>query len=398
MRSVAEAELIVLSHARHYGVEMLPFQSAQGRILAENVAADRDLPPYDRVTMDGIAIRYADYEAGCRHFTISAIQAAGDAPVSELAANACIEIMTGAALSTAADTVIPYEHLNISEGIAHLVQAPLEPGRNIHRQGKDRRRGEVVMSAGRIIGAPEISMAASVGKSDLQVRKLPRTVILSSGDELVDVSDTPLPYQIRRSNNYAMQAVLRTYGIDAAMLHLPDQPELIRQEIARCLQAFDLVILSGGISMGKFDYIPQALLDSGVQMHFDKVRQRPGKPFQFGTFGERGVVFALPGNPVSTFLCLHRYVLPWLERSLGFPERRPELAILENAVHFEPNLTYFMQVKLRTDDRAQLWATPVEGQGSGDFSNLLDADAFLELPAERTDFGAGEIFRVWRFG
>ena len=149
--------------------------------------------------------------------------------------------------------------------------------------------------------------------------------------------------------------------------------------------------------MGKFDYIPQALEMSGVKRHFHKVRQRPGKPFWFGTYGERGVVFALPGNPVSTFMCLHRYVLPWVEASLGFEPVSPSFAVLEKSVRFEPPLTYFVQVKLRQDSDARLRADPLEGHGSGDFANLLSTDAFLELPLEQTEFAAGEVFRVLRF-
>jgi len=240
-------------------------------------------------------------------------------------------------------------------------------------------------------------MAAAMGKTELLVKKLPRIVLLSSGDELVEVQHTPLPYQIRRSNNYSTQAVLRLYGIEATMLHLPDDPEVIRREIAYCLASFDVLLVSGGVSMGKFDYIPQALEASGVQMLFHKVRQRPGKPFWFGTFGEQGVVFALPGNPVSTFLCLHRYVLPWLERSLGFPPTAPSFAVLAQPMQFDAPLVYFMQVKLRQDEQARTWAEPLEGGGSGDFANLLEADAFLELPLEQSVFSAGEVFRVLPF-
>ncbi len=397
MITVSEAEQIILSHQKNFGVETVPFLQAQGRVLAENIQADRDFPPYNRVTMDGIAICYADYAAGNRHFHIAATQAAGDEPATHLAANACFEIMTGAALSPAADTVIPYENLQIANGIAQVNTEPVLPGKNIHAKGKDRRQGEIVMEAGRIIGPAQIALAASVGKSELWVKKLPKVVVLSSGDELVDVTDTPLPYQIRRSNNYSTYTVLRHYGIEAALLHLPDNLEAIRREIAHCLLEFDVVLLSGGVSMGKFDYIPQALEETGVRKHFHKVRQRPGKPFWFGSFGEKGVVFALPGNPVSTFMCLHRFVLPWLEASLGFPAAPPSLAILEKNVRFEPALTYFIQVKLKQDQEARLWAEPLEGQGSGDFANLLDTDAFLELPLERTEFLAGEVFRVFRF-
>lgn len=397
MISVLEAEQIILSHKKDYGTELLPFLAARGRVLAENIVADRDFPPYNRVTMDGIAIRFADFEAGCRSFTIALTQAAGDAPPTHLAPNACIEIMTGAACSSATDTVIPYEHLQIENGMANILDNPVSFGKNIHLQGSDRAQGEVLINAGQLLGPAEINVVASVGKSELRVKKLPRVVILSSGDELVEVTDTPLPYQIRRSNNYSTHAVLQGYGIEAVMLHLPDDLDLIRREVARCQLEFDVILLSGGVSMGKFDYIPKALETSGVQMHFHKVRQRPGKPFWFGTFGEKGVVFALPGNPVSTFMCLHRFVLGWLEASIGFPPVAPVFAVLAKPLRFEPPLTYFIQVNLRQDQEARTWAEPLEGHGSGDFANLLDTDAFLELPAERSEFLEGEVFRVWRF-
>ncbi|MBK7936757.1 MAG: molybdopterin molybdotransferase MoeA [Lewinellaceae bacterium] len=416
MISVSEAEQIVLSHCKDFGVETVPFLAARGRVLAENIAADRDLPPYNRVTMDGIAIRFADYEAGCRRFAIAATQAAGSPPPdlpplptphssflihhSSLItphSSFAIEVMTGAALSTSADTVVPYGNLHIADGVAQIAAEPVRKGQNIHVQGTDRRQGEIVIAAGQVIGPAQIGMAAALGKSEVRVKKLPRVAVLSSGDELVDVADTPSPYQIRRSNIYSTHAALQRYGIDATMLHLPDDPELIRREVARCQAGFDVLLLSGGVSMGKFDYIPKVLEETGVHLRFHKVRQRPGKPFWFGTFGERGLVFALPGNPVSTFMCLHRYVLPWLEASLGFPPESPEFAVLAKPARFEPPLTCFLQVKLTRDHEARLWAEPLEGHGSGDFANLLDADAFLELPMEKTEFAAGEVFRVWRF-
>ncbi len=209
MITVSEAEQIILSHRKDYGVESVPFLEANGRVLAEDILADRDLPPYDRVTMDGIAIRYADHESGNRLFRITATQAAGDAPILHLDAGCCLEIMTGAACSGDADTVIPYEKIQVSDGVARIIDEPVARGQNIHRQGQDRRQGETVMTAGHRIGPAHISMAASVGKSVLQVKKAPRIVIVSSGDELVEVTETPLPYQIRRSNNYSSWAVLK---------------------------------------------------------------------------------------------------------------------------------------------------------------------------------------------
>ncbi len=398
MISVAEAEQIILAHRKDYGTELLPFSAALGRVLAETVLTDHDLPHFNRVAMDGIAIRFADYQAGCRVFRIAAVQSAGEAPLADLPLNACVEIMTGAALPPATDTVVPYEHLRIREGLAEIIQEPVVPGKNIHLQGRDRRAGELVLPAGRVIGPLEVSMAASVGQINPRVRRLPRVAVLSSGDELVDPLEQPTPYQIRRSNTYAIQAALRRYGIEAEMFHLPENLDLTRQVIQSCLDRFDVLLLSGGVSAGKFDFVPQALAECGASPHFHKVRQRPGKPFWFGTFGKEGVIFAFPGNPVSTFLCLNRYFLPWLDASLGIPPRPAQRAILDKTIRFEAPLQYFLQVKLRQDEHARLRAMPLEGNGSGDFSNLTESDAFLELPAERAEFREGEIFPVWSFG
>lgn len=396
MISVEEADKIIGQHRRDYGREELPFDQTLGRVLAQQVLADRDLPPFNRVAMDGIAIRFDDYEAGCRAFRIAAVQAAGDAPPAELPANACIEIMTGAACPPLADTVVPYEHLRIENGFAFIQKEPLR-GKNIHTKGRDKKAGEPVLLPGRLIGPTEINMAASVGQTRLWVKKLPRVAVLSSGDELVAPDSQPSPFQIRRSNSYAIQAVLRQYGIEAELLHVAENLDAARQTVADCLDRFDVLLLSGGVSMGKFDLIPQALEDCGVRRLFHKVRQRPGKPFWLGAFGEKGMVFAFPGNPVSTFLCLLRYFVPWLKTALAWPETPPLKAVLDKNLLFEAPLQYFVQVKLHYDDEARLRATPLEGHGSGDFSNLLDTQGFLELPADQTHFSPGETYPLWPY-
>jgi molybdopterin molybdotransferase len=397
MISVPQAEQIIQSCKKNYGSSAVPLLASIGRVLAEDIIADRDLPPYHRVSMDGIAIRFVDYEKGNRVFKIAGVIGAGEASMVSLAENACFDIMTGAALPASVDTIIPYEHLEISDGLARITLDKVRQGQNIHVQGSDKKQGDLLMRSGRIVGAAEISVAASVGKAQLMVKKLPRVAIFSSGNELVDVTTTPLPYQIRRSNSYSIHATLQHYGINATMLHLPDQLDVIMQEIKQAIANFDVVLLSGGISMGKFDYIPKALEAVGVTQHFHKVKQRPGKPFWFGTFGEQGVVFALPGNPVSTYLCLLRYALPWLEASLGYPQRPPRYAVLDSDVYFEPALQYFLPVKLQQNAQAVLRAFPWKNNGSGDYASLLEADGFLELPADKSEFLAGEIFPVYRF-
>jgi molybdopterin molybdotransferase len=397
MITVDEAQKIILTEAGDYGVEIIPFEQALGRVLAENIKADRDLPPFNRVTMDGIAISHVAFEQGIKTFRIKATQAAGDAPVGIDEPDECIEIMTGAVLPESVDAIIRYEDLEISNGLASLLTTDIKKAQNVHRQGADKKQGEIILTPGRLITPAVISLIASVGEAELRVKRLPRVVIISSGDELVDVADTPLPYQIRRSNNYTIQAVLKRHGLQADMLHIPDDPKITQQNIQECLHNFDVILLSGGISMGKFDYVPQALNDLHVKQLFHKVKQRPGKPFWFGKHENGVVVFAFPGNPVATFMCLHRYFITWLQTSVGLPDKAPVYAVLGRDFEFSPDLEYFLQVKLNFNGQGQLMATPVEGNGSGDFANLADTDAFLELPLEKSKFKKGEIYRVWLF-
>lgn len=399
MITVEKADKIIQAEQRDYGAEIMPFELTLGRVLAENIKADRDLPPFNRVTMDGIAVNYSAIENGVSSFHIKAVQAAGDQPVEVTETDHCIEIMTGAALPSSLDTIIRYEDIEIRGDLASLVidQKFIKKGQNIHIKGRDKQKDDIVATLGQLITPAIISLVASVGESELRVKKLPRVVIISSGDELVEVEQTPLIYQIRKSNNYTVKAVLQQHNIEASMMHIPDDPEITKSLIRQCLQNYDVLILTGGISMGKFDYIPKALEELQVEKLFHKVKQRPGKPFWFGKHNNGLVVFAFPGNPVATFMCLHRYFLPWLQSTLELKAKSPAYAILENDVIFQPELKYFLQVELNLNNEGRLIATPVEGNGSGDFANLAGTDAFMELPLEKNKFKKGEVYRIWQF-
>jgi molybdopterin molybdotransferase len=397
MTTVEQAEKLILAQLRNYGNETVPFEQAQGKVLAEDIKADRDLPPFNRVTMDGIAINFKAIKGGINTFRIKATQAAGDEPVEIDEPNECIEIMTGAVLPASADTIIRYEDVEIKDGLAGIDAEGIKQGQNIHVRGIDKKLGEVLASAGQVVTPAIIGVAASVGKTHLLVKAMPKMVIISSGDELVDVNETPSPYQIRKSNSYTVKAVLQQHGLQPDVLHIPDDPEVTKTQIRHCLQNYDVLLLSGGISMGKFDYIPQALQDLQVTKLFHKVAQRPGKPFWFGQYQDKALVFAFPGNPVATFMCLNRYFLTWLNATLGLPQQLPVYAVLDKDFQFQPALQYYLQVKLHSNAQGQLMASPVEGNGSGDFANLADTEAFLELPLEKNNFKAGEVFKVWKF-
>jgi molybdopterin molybdotransferase len=397
MTTVEQAEKLIQAQVQDHGTESIPFESALGRSLAEDISADRDLPPFNRVTMDGIAVSYQSIEKGILSFHIKTTQAAGDIPVEIDYAEECIEIMTGAALPGSLDTVIRYEDIDIKDSIANLLVSDIKKGQNLHLKGADKKKDEVIATKGQLITPAIISLAASVGKVELLVKKMPRVVIISSGDELVNVDEQPSPIQIRKSNSYTIKAVLHQNAAKADLLHIPDDPQITREKIGYCLENYDVILMTGGISMGKFDYIPKALDEMSVKTIFHKVSQRPGKPFWFGRHDNGVLVFAFPGNPVATFMCLHRYFLPWLSTGLGLNGKSSVYAILDQDQIFKPALQYFLQVKLEFNDKGQILAKPIPGNGSGDFANLADTDAFMELPMQRDEFKKGEVFRIWPF-
>ena len=393
MISVTEATELVLRQASERPKEQAPLAEAVGRVLAEPLLADRDFPPFTRVSMDGIAIRYAAFTEGRRQFVVqSGLQAAGSPQLRLDEPSACVEVMTGAILPAGADTVVRYEDVTLADGQATIQIEEVREGQNAHPQGSDRRQGDLLVAPGRAITPAEVGIAATVGKARLWVRSLPRTVVLSTGDELVPVDDSPLPYQIRRSNVHTVVAQLRSWGLAPDELHLPDERASIRKTMADCLERYELLILSGGVSKGKLDFVPEVLDELGVQKHFHQVQQRPGKPFWFGTTAGGATVFALPGNPVSTFVGVLRYVQPWLRQSLGLSPLPYRYAALSADFYFKPSLTYFLQVKVHFRENGRLEAEPVAGRGSGDLANLPEADGILELPAGRQQFQAGEVF------
>ncbi len=392
MISVKEATQIVLQHAFRPERQFIPLQEATGLVLDEPLAADRDFPPFDRIMMDGIAIRYADFAAGERRFPVKGVQPAGS-PRGALYEAGCLEVMTGAPLPQGLDTVIPYEDLNLEGGIATLQKDDIHKGQNVHNQGADQQAGASILDAGRIISPAEIGVLATIGKAEVAVRKPPRVTIFSTGDELVPVHENPLPHQIRASNVHTMAAALRPWNVDAHLAHLPDDPAAIRESLEQALATSDAILLSGGVSKGKFDHFPGVLEELGVEKLFYRVRQRPGKPFWFGMDEARScTVFAMPGNPVSSFMCTQRYFRPWLRKSLGLEPMGYRYLPLAEDHTFRPSLTYFLQVRLENTPDGTWQAWPVPGRGSGDLANLVAAEGFLELPDDRDLFRAGEVF------
>lgn len=397
MIDVQQALEIVMQHTLQPKTDSLPLEECPGKVLQESIYADRDFPPFDRVTMDGIAYRFDSVKEGAL-LEVESLLAAGTPSSTLEDSQACIEVMTGAVCPVNADTVTRYEDVEFVEKegkkYARLLELPKKKGQNIHQKGLDEKEGTELLRPGVIIGPAEIAVAASVGKSHLMVSQNPGIGIISTGDELVGIDEQPAPYQIRRSNSYALYAALQQMGITAHLYHFADEKDIIQEGLKRALEKHDVLIMSGGVSKGKKDYVPEVLETLGVEKQFHRVKQKPGKPFWFGKSPKHKVVFALPGNPVSTFMCFHRYVKPWLLTSMGIKESKQYFAELAGEIKFSPPLTYFTQVKLESTTDGKLLAYPEEGQGSGDFANLLSCDAFMQLPPEKEVFGPGEVYPV----
>jgi molybdopterin molybdotransferase len=388
--TVKEALDIILNETENFGSEEINFLKSDGRILKENIIADRSFPPFNRVSMDGIAIAAEAFNKGQRKFKIEGIQPAGSPQLKMQNPENCIEVMTGAMLPKNTNVVIQYELVEIENGIAKLQVDTVKEFQNVHLKGLDRKKGAVLIKKNTQISSAEIGVLATVGKRKVKVARQPKIMIVSTGNELVGVSEKPEPFQIRRSNVFTLVSLLKRLKIQAETAHIIDDKKELENKINHFLNDFDVLIFSGAVSKGKFDFIPEVLDNLGVKKCFHKVKQRPGKPFWFGKKGNK-TVFAFPGNPVSTFVSCLKYFYPWHQKSMGLNPENKQQAILAEDYVFKPELTYFLQVKLHLEN-GQLLATPITGKGSGDLANLVDSDAFLELPDDRTNFTKGEVF------
>jgi molybdopterin molybdotransferase len=401
MLTPAEAEKLILEHVPLFHEEDCPLASAHGRVLRRNLCADRDLPPFDRVTMDGYALRAAELASGEKRFQVEGVQAAGMRPFQlSAAAGECIEIMTGAVLPSGADCVVPSEETT-RDGDAVIPSATavrLTAGHAIHRRGSDQRAGGVIVHAGTRLTGRAIAVAAACGYATLTVSQQPKIAIVATGDELVEVDAPVAAHQIRRSNDYALRAALALAGWPLAeRFHLRDVRHEIEHVLWHILAEFDVVLIAGGISKGKFDFLPAELDRQKVTKIFQGVAQRPGKPFWFGISSRQTPVFALPGNPVSAYTCLHRYVLPALAHAAGLALESPPLVALAEPVAWKAPLAYFLPVKLAPGPRGERRALPAPSNTSGDFTGLIDSDGFVELPAGPAEVAAGTLvpFRAW---
>ena len=399
---------IILNQTQDFGIETIDFKNAIGRILKEDIVADRDFPPFNRASMDGIAITVNAFNSGLREFSIEGIQAAGSPQLTLNNPNNCIEVMTGAMAPVNSEAVIPYELVEIKNGIAKVITNDISYFQNIHKKGLDRKQNDILINKNTVISPAEIGVFATVGKSKIKVAKLPMVMIISTGDELVEVDQIPKDFQIRRSNVHTLVSLLEKLKIKPDTIHITDDKPLLKQKIADIINNYDVLLFSGAVSKGKFDFLPEIFEELGVEKLLHKVRQRPGKPFWFGhtvplSMNEQNenksrntIVFAFPGNPVSTFVSCMKYFYPWYQKSVGINYKNKSFAVLAKDFSFKPDLTYFLQVKLE-NKKGTIYANPIAGHGSGDLANLVDNDAFIELPTGKQLFSKGEVFPLIKY-
>jgi molybdopterin molybdotransferase len=399
MTPVAAAEAAILEHMPKFPARHEPLSDCAGRVLAEDIHAERDQPPFDRVTMDGIAIAFGAYSAGTRAFEVVGTQGAGAPPLAIAAPGQCVEVMTGTALPAGTDTVVPVERVRRRGAAAEIAaDAVVEAGQFVHRRGSDRTQGSRLLAAGTRLGPPEIAVLAGAGRASALVAALPRVAVISTGDELVEAGKPIAPHQIRSTNDRALEACLLQHRLGVVTrARLRDDATALAIAIDRLDNELDVLVLSGGVSMGQFDFVPAVLTELGAKLVLHTVAQRPGRPMWFGVSARGKPIFALPGNPVSTLVCAVRYVLPALRHASGLAPPAPELVEITSPIEASPTLTFFTPVTLSSSVSATLLAAPSPTNTSGDFMRLAGTDGFVELPARRGAYPAGTVARLFRW-
>ncbi len=377
--------------------EDVPLENALGRVLAEDIHANRDLPPYDISAMDGFALRSADLGGGQAALAVIGDIKAGDHPTLTVGPGQCARIMTGAPIPAGADAVIRVEDSQVLDDGKIAFSISVKPGNDIRQRGEAMRDGTTVLFAGTEITPGVVGVLATVKCASVAVYRRPSVAILSTGDEL-EALEAPLdPLKIPESNSYAVMAQLQTLGLEPVRLGIAtDDPEDLAAHLRRGLD-YDILLVSGGSSVGAHDHVRPTLEALDVNIHFWRVAIKPGHPLVFGTRGTTQV-FGLPGNPVSSMVCVEEFVIPLVRHLTGHHHcfRETLAARLTHAVKHAPGRSEFIRVSLSPSADGGWQATSTGSQSSGDLSSMANADGLLVVPAESTGLAAGETVWVQR--
>lgn len=398
MIPIAEAIKIVLAQSSALPVESVAISESIGRILAEDIVADTDLPPFDRAQMDGYAVRAADVAEVPARLKIVGESAAGAGWHHKMKAGEAVRIMTGAPVPPGADAVQQVELTReVDDGAVVEILKAVDPGRSIVSQGDEIKAGQTVLRAGEEITAQSIATLASFGYAQVEVARQPRVAVMATGSELVDVDQKPGRDQIRDSNNYTIEAYARRAGATVERLRLAgDDTEQLKQQMASALERCEVLITSGGVSMGVYDFTKAAFKELGAEIFFEKVALRPGKPTVFGRIGEK-LVFGLPGNPVSVAVTFNLFVRTALRAMQGAREPRMlhEHAVLARDVKGSPDRESYLPATLRMDEKGTLLAEPVKWGGSSDFVAFARATGLINVPAGIGTLARGSSAKVF---
>lgn len=384
MLNYKEAQAIIANLSKSFGTEKIHLNKAFERILAEQIYADRDYPPFNRATMDGYAINLKDWETGTKNYTVKEVVFAGQHYQQKIAAGECYKIMTGASVPPNVDLVIRREDATEENGQVSFQVEIVKPFQSIARKGEDIQADACIISQNFICTAPVIGLLASVGKAEIQVEKLPNVALFTTGDELVEINEPVSDIQIRNSNQYLLKSLLKAWQIKPKICkHILDDKAVLKQEISAALNS-DIIILCGGVSAGDADYVPEILASLGVKKLFHKVKIKPGKPIWCGQLPSGGLVFALPGNPFSCHVTFKLFVEHYLKACFGLPEKESLMLLLSAQ---KPKKTPFDEFFPATVNQK---LTPVLFNSSGDVKAALTANALAHHPADLPDLNAGD--------
>ena len=391
MISLQEARQLVLEQAGSFGKEIILLEDALGRTLNEPLIADRDYPPFNRATMDGIAINSAGWQEGIRSFALAETVFAGQASTKPIANGECYKIMTGAAVPLSADTVIRKEDIEPEENRLTVTVSSITAGQNIAVKGSDIKAGTSIVDSAKRIKAGTITTLASLGYAEVKVASLPSIAIITTGDEIVPV-DAPInEVQIRNSNAFLLKALLQQWQIRSSVCkHLKDDAAVLLASVKQ-LRNQDIIILSGAVSAGDADFVPEVLINAGAKQIFHKVAIRPGKPIWFGKFENGPVVFALPGNPFSTFVTFKLFIEPFLRQCFGLATSENLHLPFSGNRHKKTNLDEFFPVSFSGNPTV---AKAVPFNTSGDITAVMEADGLAMQAVEQTEIKDGDVVQV----
>jgi len=394
------ARACILENTRTLHEITLPLQQSSGFVLAEDVVADRDQPPTNRSAMDGFAVRSDDLKQCPSSLRFAGEVCAGKPAVHSVRPGNCVRVLTGAVVPEGADTVVKVEDTRESADVVMFLK-PVSPGRNIRWKGEESKRGDVLLKHGTELDAVHIAICASVGKASLRVYGRPRVAVLCTGEELRDVTEAVEDHEIRDSNGPMLDSALTTCGFPGCKRStVPDDPSVIERALVEMMKVHDVLLMTGGVSVGLYDFVPRSVERIGATIQFHKVAMKPGKPLLYATMPDNRHIFGLPGNPLSVMTCFFEYVLPALRHMSGINVEAcmPRMFLpLSHAVSSDDDRTRLVISQI-------LWGnagpevTPLESMGSADLTSGSRADGVVIVPAKTGVMNPGTVveFHPWR--